>query len=63
MTILTLFGESIVAGSEDWLEKLLNNSFDLFAVPTRKGKLEKILKKIFELSPVHGVKGRLEKRF
>ncbi len=40
--MLTLFWESIVAGSEDWLEKLLNNSFDLFAVPTRKGKLEKI---------------------
>jgi hypothetical protein len=42
---------SIVAGSEDWLEKLLNNSVDLFAVPAGKGKLEKILKKSSDFRP------------
>jgi hypothetical protein len=30
----------------------IENSFDLFTVPARKGKLEKIFKKIFELSAV-----------
>jgi hypothetical protein len=45
MIILTLPGESINAGNEDWSEKLLNNRFDLFTVPAGKGKLGKILKK------------------
>jgi hypothetical protein len=52
MFVKTLLGESIVAGSEGWLEKLLNNSFDMFVVPEGKGKLEKI-KKSSNFLPFH----------